>query len=329
VRYRTLGSSGIECSEVGFGAWTVSAGWWGQYTDDEAVALLRRAYDLGVTLFDTAPTYGDGRGETLLPKALRGVRDRVVYSTKVGYDTEIEWTPQGHQERPHRVEPTFLRRAVEASLRRLGTDVIDVLQLHNPRLEHLRRDDVWELLEALRGEGKVRAYGIALGPAIGWRDEGLWAIENREMRALQMIHNLLEQDPGRDFLAAARARGGIGIMARVPHSSGLLEGKYTEDTTFDANDHRSHRKREWLTAGLKKLEKLDFLTRKMTIGQAALKWLLAEPLVTSVLPNIYDAEQLEEFAAAPDLPDLPAGDVARVNGLYERSFDLEPASADA
>jgi aryl-alcohol dehydrogenase-like predicted oxidoreductase len=329
VRYRALGSSGIECSEVGFGVWTVSAGWWGQYTDDEAVALLRRAYDLGVTLFDTAPTYGDGRGETLLPKALHDVRDRVVYSTKFGYDTEMEWKPQGHQERPHRVEPDVVRRGVDASLRRLGTDVIDVLQLHNPRMEHLQRDDVWELLEDLRREGKLRAYGVALGPAIGWRGEGLWAIENREMQALQMIHNLLEQDPGRDFLAAARARGGIGIMARVPHSSGLLEGKYTKDTTFDANDHRSHRKREWLTEGLKKLEKLEFLTREMTIGQAALKWLLAEPLVCTVLPNIYGARQLEEFVAAAHLPDLSPSDVAAVNDLYERNFDLEPASAEA
>jgi aryl-alcohol dehydrogenase-like predicted oxidoreductase len=325
MKYRALGSSGVTTSEVGFGVWTLAAGWWGQYSDDEAVALLRAAYERGVTFFDTAPTYGDGRGETILAQALGDVRDKVVYSTKVGYDTELEWKPEGHQERPHRLDPGFTRRAVETSLRLLNSDVIDVLQLHNPRMEHLRRDDIWDLLADLKREGKVRAYGIALGPAIGWRDEGLWALQHREMQAMQMIHNLLEQNPGRDFLEAARGKG-IGLMARVPHSSGLLEGKYTKDTTFDANDHRSHRKREWLTEGLKKLERLDFLQREMTIGQAAIKWLLAEPLVSTVLPNIYNLEQLDEFAAAPDKPDLTAEDLARVNDLYERNFDLEPAS---
>lgn len=325
MKYRTLGSSDVPTSEVGFGVWTLAAGWWGKYSDDEAVALLRAAYERGVTLFDTAPTYGDGRGETILAKALGDVRDKVVYSTKVGYDTELEWKPEGHQERPHRLDPAFTRRAVEASLRRLETEVIDVLQLHNPRMEHLQRDDLWDLLADLKAEGKVRAYGIALGPAIGWRDEGLWALHHREMQAMQMIHNLLEQDPGRDFLEAARGKG-IGVMVRVPHSSGLLEGKYTKDTTFDANDHRSHRKQEWLTEGLKKLERLDFLQREMTIGQAAIKWLLAEPLVSTVLPNIYNLEQLDEFAAAPDKPDLTAEDLERVADLYERNFDLEAAS---
>src|SRR5438094_8719115 len=101
MRDRTIGTSGVEVSELGFGAWTVSAGWWGTFTDDEATKLLRRAYERGITLFDTAPTYGDGRGESIVAKALGSVRDRVVYSTKFGYDTELDWKPEGHQERPH------------------------------------------------------------------------------------------------------------------------------------------------------------------------------------------------------------------------------------
>jgi aryl-alcohol dehydrogenase-like predicted oxidoreductase len=322
MRYRTFEGTDLVVSEIGFGVWTLAAGWWGTYTDAQAVALLRSAFDLGVTFFDTAPTYGDGRGETLVAKALSFARDRVVYSTKFGYDTELEWKPEGHQERPHRVDPAFSRRAVEASLRRLDTDVIDVLQLHNPRMDHLQRDDVWELLESLVREGKVRAYGVALGPAIGWRDEGLWALENRPMAAFMMIHNLLEQDPGRDFLAAARAKNAR-FMVRVPHSSGLLEGGYTKETTFDADDHRSHRKREWLLNGLRKVERLDFLTREMTIGQAALKWVLAEPAVTTVLPNIYGRDQLVSFVEASDKPDLTSEQLARVTELYESNFHLE------
>jgi aryl-alcohol dehydrogenase-like predicted oxidoreductase len=329
MRTRTFPGTDITASEIGFGVWTVAAGWWGTYSDEDAVALLRKAFELGVTFFDTAPTYGpDGRGERLLALALGARRDEVVYSTKVGYDTEIDWRPQGHEERPHNVEPAVLRRSVEASLRRLGTDRIDLLHLHNPRMEHLRRDDVWETLEALRAEGKVRGYGIALGPAIGWRDEGLYALEHRPMHALFIIHNLLEQDPGRELIETARRRG-VGVMVRVPHSSGLLEGKYTKDTTFDPNDHRSHRKREWLLDGLRKLERLGFLTegRDLTIGQAALKWVLAEPQVVTVLPNIYDVAQLREFVAASDKPDLTPEDLARVAELYDNDFFLEPAAA--
>ena len=136
-----------------------------------------------------------------------------------------------------------------------------------------------------------------------------------------LIHNLLEQDPGRDFIEAARPTN-TGLMVRVPHSSGLLEGTYTKDTTFDESDHRSFRTRDWLMEGLAKLEKLEFLTDGMAIGQAAIKWLLAEPLITSVLPNIYRDEQLEEFVAAADKPDLTDEQMTLVADLYDRNFDL-------
>lgn len=326
MRYRTLGKTDIVCSEVGFGVWTVTAGWWGEFSAEEAVGLMRKAFDLGVTVFDTAPTYGPvGYAEELVARALGSVRDRVVYSTKFGYDTEIDWSYEGHKERPQRTDPEFTRRAVEESLRRLSTDVIDILQLHNPKMTHIEQDDLWATLEDLKASGKVRAYGVSIGPRIGWRDEGVTALRTRDMDAFMLIHNLLEQDPGREFIAEARAKG-AGMMVRVPHSSGLLEGKYTKDTTFDANDHRSFRDREWLVKGLQKVEKLDFLAKGMTLGQAAIKWLLAEPSIATVLPNIYGDAQLEEFAAASDLPDLSAQDVARVNDLYDRDFDLVGAS---
>jgi len=325
MQYRKLGNTDIECSTVGFGVWTVTAGWWGDYTADEAIRLMRKAYDLGITVFDTAPTYGPvGYAEEIVARALGDVRDRVVYSTKFGYDTEIDWSYEGHKERPQRTDPEFTRRAVEASLRRLGTDVIDVLQLHNVKMAHIEQDDLWATLEALKAEGKVRAFGVSIGPKIGWRDEGVKVQETRRMDAFMLIHNLLEQDPGREFIEAARAHN-TGLMVRVPHSSGLLEGTYTKDTTFDESDHRSFRTREWLVDGLAKLEKLEFLTDGMTIGQAAIKWLLAEPLVTTVLPNIYRDDQMEEFAAAADKPDLTADQLARVAELYDRNFDLVPS----
>jgi len=322
MQYRKLGNTDIECSVVGFGVWTVTAGWWGNYTADEAIRLMRKAFELGITVFDTAPTYGPvGYAEEVTARALGDVRDQVVYSTKFGYDTEIDWSYEGHRERPQRTDPAFTRRAVDASLQRLQTDVIDILQLHNPKMTHIEQDDLWSTLEDLKSEGKVRAFGVSIGPKIGWRDEGLKALESRRMDAFMLIHNLLEQDPGRDFIDAARATN-TGLMVRVPHSSGLLEGQYTKDTTFDESDHRSFRTREWLMEGLAKLDKLEFLTEGMTIGQAAIKWLLAEPLVTTVLPNIYRDDQLEEFVAAADKPNLTEAQLTLVADLYDRNFDL-------
>ena len=138
MRTRTFGSSGIPASEVGFGLWTVSTGWWGEHSDESAIALLREAHDLGITFFDTADTYGEGRGETLLAQALGDVRDDITIATKFGYDIYSPWERKGHVERPHDWSPEYVRYALEQSLARLGTDRIDVYQLHNPRMDAIR-----------------------------------------------------------------------------------------------------------------------------------------------------------------------------------------------
>lgn len=331
MRYRTFPRTDLPVSEVGFGVWTLTAGWWGKYTEGEAAALLREALGLGITYFDTADTYGNGAGEEIMPKALGKQRHEIVIGTKAGYDFYSNpGVRTGQREWPQDWSRDFVRFACEQSLKRLQTDYIDLYQLHNARMDAIESDELFGTLEELRREGKIRHYGVALGPAIGWREEGLAALQRREMQALQIIHNLLEQDPGRDFIAAAR-KVDTGIVVRVPHSSGLLEGKYTLETTFPREDHRSHRPRQWLVDGLKKLERLRFLheDRDMTIGQAAIKWLLAEPLIVTVLPNIYDAEQLREFAAAPDKADLTAEDLARVAELYEANFHLDEEPAEA
>jgi aryl-alcohol dehydrogenase-like predicted oxidoreductase len=325
MQTRDFGSSGITASEVGFGLWTVSTGWWGEHSDESAIRLLREAYDLGITLYDTADTYGEGRGETLLRKALGDVRDRITIATKFGYDIYSPWERKGHVERPHDWSPEYVRYALDQSLARLGTDRIDIYQLHNPRMDAIRSADVFAVLEDAVTAGKIGCYGVALGPAIGWRDEGLEAFRTRDLAEAQIIHNLLEQDPGRDLIEAARDTS-IGLMIRVPHSSGMLEGRYTKDTEFGPNDHRRHRPKEWLTEGLRKVEQLGFLTEGRTLGQAAIQWLLAEPVVTTVLPNIYDSEQLREFAAAPDTPALTASELERVADLYASDFAAAAAA---
>jgi aryl-alcohol dehydrogenase-like predicted oxidoreductase len=328
MRYRTLPRTDISVSEVGFGVWTLATGWWGEKDDREAVELLRAALDRGITLFDTADSYGNGRGETLLAQAFEGRRDEVVYSTKVGYDWYSHSGPRGQRELPHDWTPEFVRRSCERSLERLGTDRIDVYQLHNPRMDAIDSDETFAVLEELKAEGKLRHYGVALGPAIGWREEGLRAIETRGIAAVQTVYNLLEQDPGHDLIAAAQ-RHGIGVMARVPTSSGLLDDNLTLDTTFPEGDHRRHRPREWLVEGLQKIERIRFLCDNggaRTMAQAALRFIL-DSGVTTVIPTITSDAELEEYAGAAEAPPLSAEELARVGELYERNFDVEPVGA--
>jgi aryl-alcohol dehydrogenase-like predicted oxidoreductase len=329
MRYRTFPGTELRVSELGFGTWTVSTGWWGEKTDAEAVRMLRRAHDeLGVTFFDTADTYGSGRGERQLAEAFRGRRQDVVYATKVGYDIydpEAQRTRRGQSELPMRTDPEYLRFAVDRSLERLETDYIDVLQIHNAKLAHVRDPELWGTLRSLQAEGKIRVWGAAFGPAIGWLYEGVELCEREpDVGAIQMIWNILEQHPGTAMLDAARRHAPrCGFTIRVPHASGMLEGKYTEETVFPPTDHRSHRPRSWLINGLRKIRTLDFLARDMTLGQAALKWLLADPLVVTTLPNIYDDDQLLEFAATSNLPDLSTAQLAAVAALAATNFGVD------
>jgi aryl-alcohol dehydrogenase-like predicted oxidoreductase len=322
MRYREL-APGLKVSEVGFGNWTVTTGWWGTYSESEAIDLHRAAFDAGITFFDTSNAYAEGHAEEVLRKALGDRRDQIVVATKFGYDLDATGARRGQQERPHRTDIASVRRDLEDSLRRLGTDVIDLWQLHNPRMAHLDDDELFGFLDECRAAGKVREYGVALGPRIGWLEEGVHGMRTRSLGAVQMIYNLLEQDPGRGLLEAARETGTT-MIVRVPHSSGMLEGDLTADTVFPEGDHRRHRPRSWLVEGVQKVATLDFLTRGMTLGQAALKWVLADDHVATTLPNIYGREQLEEFAAAPDKPDLTGEQLARVAELYERNFGVTP-----
>jgi len=223
MRYRPLGTSGLTVSELGFGCWTVGTSWWGDRDEAGAIRLLHRALDLGVTFYDTADTYGSGDGETILAKAFGGRRAEVVIATKFGYDFYTNTGPRtGQRELPQDFSPAFVRRALEESLRRLDTDYVDLYQLHNPRMDTILRDDLFAELDRLRDEGKIRAYGAALGPAIGGTEHGDEVLRTRPMASLQIIYNMLEQAPGRRFFPVAREHG-VGIIVRVPHSSGLLE----------------------------------------------------------------------------------------------------------
>ncbi|MDE1170476.1 MAG: aldo/keto reductase [Verrucomicrobium sp.] len=327
MKYRPLPRTDLLLSEIGFGLWTVSTGWWGQFTDEEAVALMHKALDLGITLFDAADTYGNGRSEELLAKAFPtpADRDKVVIATKVGYNFYDHGEERrGQREIPHDFSLPFIRQATDLALQRLKTDRIDILQLHNIRMEQVQDDGLWELLAALQKEGKIRSYGAALGPAIGWLYEGIETLRQRRPHILQHIYNLLEPHPGRQMMDDGESPD-TRFLVRVPHSSGMLEGKYTAETTFPPTDHRSHRPRSWLLSGIQKVDQLRFLEGPgRTLGQAALQWLLADPRTGCCLPNIYNAEQLEEFAAAPETPALTAEELARIDTLVAANFGLPP-----
>jgi aryl-alcohol dehydrogenase-like predicted oxidoreductase len=329
MKFRNFPGTDVRVSEVGFGTWTISTGWWGDKTDADAVAMLRRAHDEhGVTFFDAADAYGNGRSERQIAEAFRGRRNEIVIGTKVGYDIyneEAQKARRGQNELPMRTDPAFIRFAVDKCLERLETDYIDVLQLHNAKMEHVRDAELWGTMRELQREGKIRTWGAAFGPAIGWLYEAVELMEREpDINTIQMIWNVIEQHPGTPMLdAAKRYAPNCCFNIRVTHASGMLEGKYTEDTVFAENDHRRHRPRSWLINGIKKVKTLDFLAREMTLGQAALKWLLAEPRVVTTLPNIYDDEQLAEFAEASDKPDLTREQLQRVATLNDTNFGVE------
>ena len=321
MRFRRFGNSELVVSEVGFGTWTLVTDWWGR-TDDPK-AMIHAALDAGINFIDTAPVYGsDGAGESILSPYLT-VRDDLVITTKCGYDIAAERKYPGQSERPNDWRPESIRAQCEDSLRRLGTDRIDLYQLHNPRIEPILADDLWAALLDLQREGKVRELGVALGPAIGWVEEGNRAIDDRPISTLQTVFNVLEQEPGRSFAQRPRVKAGeVTMISRVPHASDSLSGKATPDTVFDPKDHRSHRNRDNMLDNFEKAETLSFLWdgTGRTIGQAAIAGILAHPEFTCVLPTVLSVDDVREYAAASELP-LSADEHEQVEALWSRNFD--------
>ncbi|WP_126662193.1 aldo/keto reductase [Haloterrigena salifodinae] len=340
MQYQELGDSGVEVSEVGFGAWVVGTDWWGDRSEDDALEMIRYAVEQGITYFDTGDVYGHGRSEELVGEALSEFRDEVTIATKVGYD--FYDNPQaGHGELPKEMDPEYLRNAVEQSLDRLGVDSVDVLQLHNADVDEIT-PDVLELLDELEEEGLIDATGLALGPSIGWLAEGDLAIEE-EFDSVQLVWNVLEQEVGNHFLETIERTGSsTSLIPRVPHSSGILNEQVTPDTELGEGDHRGFRPDEWYETGWEKLEKLRFLEHaeprsadglseqgsrerdgERTMGQASIAWLLSHESVATVTPTFRTKDDIDEWTAASDVPKLSAEELARVEELYENDFDID------
>ena len=333
MEYRKLLGTDLTVSSVGFGVWTVGTTWWGVKDEAMGKRLLRQAYEQGVTFFDNGDTYASGRAEEMQREALGDVRDELVVATKFGYDIYNNPERPGQQERPHDWTPAYVRKALEGSLKRLGTDRIDYYQMHNPRLGAIQKgsavaDDLFAELETLKSEGLIRAYGTALGPALNERQtlEGIASV--RERRApTQIIYNLLEQLLGEPILPVAEQEG-VGVLARVPHASGLLEGYMDMNTTFEPGDHRNWRmttnekRKAWMEDGLKKVELLQPLLNGRHISQLALQFALHSRAMASVIPNIYDEAGLKRYTSLDSVAPLTEQEYSQIQALYAENFGL-------
>jgi aryl-alcohol dehydrogenase-like predicted oxidoreductase len=305
MQYRELGKTGIKVSEIGFGAWAIggaaeAAGvplGWGRTSDEDSLAAIRRARELGVTFFDTADSYGFGRSESLLGIVLPRVRRDVVIATKVGNVRRTDGSFAKDFSKDH------IFHAVDGSLKRLRTDYIDLYQLHNPTLADLRREEIQEAMERLQEVGKIRFWGVSISTP----EEGMEIISRGWGYALQVLYNIVNQAPAQELFPLAKEKG-YGIIARVPLASGLLTGKFRPDTTFPKDDIRQN----FLTP--KRLsEALERIAdAKAIIGGAArnlvegaLRFVLADDAVSTTIPGARNVHQVELNAGAVEsrLPD--------------------------
>ncbi|GIU71487.1 MAG: general stress protein [Candidatus Nitrosocaldaceae archaeon] len=324
MKYRRLGKSNLMVSEIGFGAWTLALDWWGKkFDDDEAIKMLKKAYDLGINFYQTADVYGKGKSDKLIGEAFKGMKDEIIISSMFGYD--IYRNKQvGHDELPQRWDEEYIRFALDQTLSRLNRDRVEVYTLHNPKMEAILDDELFRVMEALREEGKITHYGVGLGPAIGWKEEGIIAMENRNISALITVYNLLEQQPGRDLFDVAKTND-VGVLIRVPDASGILTGKIDANTVFSEKDHRKFRTKEWIINALKKVDNIKHIAdaRGWSINELSIKFILTEDVVSSILPTITSIEELEEYASFSDGKYLNDDEYEYLKSMYDKNFMVE------
>jgi len=321
MEYRELGRTGWRVSGVSFGAWAIGSAW-GRVDDRDSLAALHRALDLGVNFFDTADVYGDGHSEQLLARMRRERREPFFVATKAG-----------RRLNPH-VADGYNRKNltafVERSLTNLETESLDLLQLHCPPPEVYYRPEVFAVLDDLKRAGKLKHYGVSVEKV----EEALKAIEYEGVESVQIIFNIFRQRPADLFFGEAQRRR-VGILARLPLSSGMLSGKLSRASKFDKDDHRSYNRHgeefdrgETFSgldydAGLQAVEALRPMTPAgASMAQMALRWILMFPAVTCAIPGAKRAGQVEENASAADLPPLPEATMVAIRSLYDR--DVRP-----
>lgn len=310
MQYRTLGRTGLQVSDVGFGAMTIGGEIFGATDDQESLRALHRAVDLGMNFIDTADAYGRGHSEELLAQLLKTRRKEVVLATKGGNQFTVR---QGLRN----FDPDYITSALEASLKRLQIDTIDLYQLHNPAPEVMQRGEIFERLDRCKREGKIRFYGVSLEKTA----DGIVAIETGKPDTLQVVYNILHQDPEEHLFPLAQ-RENIGILARVPLERGVLSGRFKITAEFAQKDwRRGAFSEEGLTQAHAAVEKLGFLVKGdvPNLAQAALRFILSNPAVSTVIPGIRTVKQVEDNTAISGKT-LPPEDLAQLRTLYRSDF---------
>lgn len=316
MKYRELGNTGLQVSEVSFGTWAIG-GSWGNTNDDEALKGLDKAIGEGVNFFDTADVYGDGHAEQLLAKATKGKEDEIYIATKFCRAGDIHDLETYSEAR--------VRAYCEASLKRLERERIDLYQIHCPPLAVLKDGRVFEVLDKLQAEGKIRHYGVSVETV----EEGLFCLGVPGVKALQVILNLFRQKPLAELLPRAQ-EAGVGILVRLPLASGLLTGKFTPDTTFAADDHRNFNANgEQFNvgetfAGLPFVKGVELAAQLSWIAEgrgdmarAAMRWILDQPEVTCVIPGFRNVRQVEDNLGAIDVPSFSKEELERLANFYQ------------
>jgi aryl-alcohol dehydrogenase-like predicted oxidoreductase len=317
MNYNKLGKTDIEVSELGFGAWSIALDWWGKkIEEDEAKRMLKKAYDVGINFFETGDMYGKGKSEKLIGEVFKDMREEIVISTKYGYDfSNVEQI--GHSELPQKFDEDFTRKALRDSLERLQTNYLDMYGLHNPKLNHIRDDSIFNVLDSFIQDNSIRTYQVALGPAIGWTQEGIEAMDRKNISAVQTVYNILEQTPGNELFKKAEEKD-VGILVRVPEASGILTGKVNADTKIDEKDHRSVRKGEWIKASLEKVEQLRPIADRngLTITELSMKFIMTKKGFASVFPTVVSEEEIINYADMTKGEYIPASDMKEIDDLY-------------
>ncbi|MFB9376519.1 aldo/keto reductase [Kineococcus gynurae] len=318
MQTRTLGRTGRTVGVVGMGCWQIGAGW-GTVAEDDALATLVAAADAGVTFFDTADVYGDGRSEELVGRLLAERPDAgLVVATKMG-----------RRAQPHEAAQYTLdafRRWNDRSRENLGVETLDLVQLHCPPPPVLTTDAVYDALDTLVQEGRTRAYGVSVETV----EEGLQAVARPNVASVQIILNPLRRKPVEEFLPAA-AEAGVGVVVRVPLASGLLSGRYDESTTFAADDHRTFNRHGEafdvgetfagvpFDVGVLAARRIAAIAGETPSAAFTLRWIVEQPGVSVVIPGARNPEQARANAAAAD---LPAPDPSQLDAVAEVYADL-------
>ena len=322
MRQRLFDDTGVSVSEIGLGAWQLGGTEWGEISEEDSLLTLRAAVENGINFFDTADVYGLGRSEELIGKFLKDCPEKIFVATKLGRFPKPGW--------PQNFSLEAFRTHAESSLRRLGVDVLDLIQLHCLPIEVLRHGEVFEWLRQLRQEGKIRHFGVSVESM----EEARISIEQSDLTSLQIIFNIFRQKPIAALFDQAQAKK-VALIIRLPLASGLLSGRYTKETKFPERDHRTfNRNGESFNvgetfAGLpfeKGVELTEVLKplvpQGMTMAQMALRWILDFEPVSVVIAGARNAAQAVGNAKASDLPPLSCELHKKLNSFYEEEVAM-------